>query len=79
MLVLWSVFLCSVAADEQEVSCDNDDGVTEAPTDEEPFSSPKTSGFTLLGRSIMRQSYIIALIVMMVTLLSFVYSMCFCM
>ncbi|KAF4070720.1 hypothetical protein AMELA_G00288690 [Ameiurus melas] len=58
---------CSyVASDEQEVGCDNDDGVTEASTDEEPFSSPKTSAFTLLGRSIMRQSYIIALIVMMV-------------
>ncbi|XP_060788684.1 piezo-type mechanosensitive ion channel component 2 [Neoarius graeffei] len=54
------------AADEQEVSCNNEDRLTEALTDEEPFSSPKTSAFILLGRSIMRQSYVIALIIMMV-------------
>lgn len=78
MLVLWIVFIFSDAADEQEVSCNNEDRLTEALTDEEPFSSPKTSAFILLGRSIMRQSYVIALIIMMVTFLSCVYSMCFC-
>lgn len=67
--LIWSAFLYPDAADEQEVSCDNEDGLTEGLTDNEPFSSPKTSAFTLLGRSIMRQSYIIALIIMMVTLL----------
>lgn len=75
--LLWNVFLCSDAADEQEVSCDNEDGLTEALTDEEPFSSPKASAFTLLGRSIMKQSYIIALIIMMVTVLSYVNSIWF--
>lgn len=79
VLVLWSLFLCSDTADEHEVNCDTDEGLTEGLTDEEPFSSPKASAFTLLGRSIMRQSYIIALIIMMVTLLSSADSMCFCM
>ncbi|KAK3566022.1 hypothetical protein QTP86_024184, partial [Hemibagrus guttatus] len=54
------------AAEEQEVSCATGDGLTEALTDEELFSAPKASAFTLLGRSIMKQSYIIALIIMMV-------------
>ncbi|KAK2840910.1 hypothetical protein Q7C36_012489 [Tachysurus vachellii] len=55
------------AAEEQgDVSCATGDGVTEALTDEEPFSTSKASAFTLICLSIMRQSYIIALIIMMI-------------
>lgn len=72
-------FICADAADEHEESCATEEVLTEGLTDAEPFSSPKESAFTLLGRSIMKQSYVIALIIMMVTLLSAVYRMPFCM
>ncbi|XP_072538712.1 piezo-type mechanosensitive ion channel component 2 [Salminus brasiliensis] len=47
----------------EETSCDRDDDTL---NDVEPLSSPEPSALTLLGQSIMRQSYVSALIIMMV-------------
>ncbi|XP_049341464.1 piezo-type mechanosensitive ion channel component 2 [Astyanax mexicanus] len=49
--------------DAEEPSCDREDDTLD---DVEPLSSSEPSAFTLLGQSIMRQSYVSALIIMMV-------------
>ncbi|KAL6456500.1 hypothetical protein MHYP_G00350440 [Metynnis hypsauchen] len=49
--------------DEEEVSCERDDDTLD---DVEPLSSSEPSALTQLGQAIMRQSYISALIIMMV-------------
>uniref|UniRef100_A0A8B9KR74 Piezo type mechanosensitive ion channel component 2 n=1 Tax=Astyanax mexicanus TaxID=7994 RepID=A0A8B9KR74_ASTMX len=62
------VCLCSgvqthTLVDAEEPSCDREDDTLD---DVEPLSSSEPSAFTLLGQSIMRQSYVSALIIMMV-------------